>query len=86
MADCTITNNKLNGVLVKDGAELIASSNTIQGNEGYGLQLSYCAAELHGNTITKNKLGSIAVELGTVTVEIEQLQKENTMTEKVTLL
>jgi hypothetical protein len=36
---CSISGNKLNGVLARDGAELDMAGCSIQGNGGYGVQL-----------------------------------------------
>lgn len=79
MTDCLITGNKLNGVLVKDGAELVARSNSIEDNGGYGVQLSDCSAKVQGNTVRKNKLGSIAVDVSTVTADLQQLEGGNSL-------
>jgi hypothetical protein len=84
--DCNISNNKLCGILAKDGAELTARRTQVTGNGSYGVQLAYCTADLQENTVRKNKLGSVAVELGTVTVDEGQLQGQNDLSEEVLLL
>jgi hypothetical protein len=84
--DCSISSNKLNGILAKDEGELTVRKSQIAGNGGYGVQLSYCTAGLQQNTISRNKQGSVAVELGTVTLDEEQLQQENSLSDEVVLL
>jgi hypothetical protein len=86
VSDCTITSNKLNGILAKDGAEVVVNSSQFTDNGQYGVQLSYCSAELKGNQVSRNKQGSVAVEIGTVTVDEEQVGAGNTLSEPVTLL
>jgi hypothetical protein len=86
IANCSISSNKLNGILAKDGAELTVTGSQIAGNGAYGVQLSYCTAGLQQNTISRNKQGSVAVELGTVTIDEEQLQRDNTLSDGVVLL
>lgn len=86
MLDCSISSNKLCGILAKDGAELTARRTQITGNGSYGVQLAYCTADLQENTVRRNKLGSVAVQLGTATVDEGQLQAQNDLSEEVLLL
>lgn len=69
VSNCSITSNKLNGILVKDGADLIVSASDVSANGGYGVQLFDCTAVLQQNTVARNRRGSVAAELGTVTVD-----------------
>lgn len=86
VSDCTITSNKLNGILVKDGAELTVSASDVCANGGYGVQLSDCTAVLQLNTIARNRQGSVAAELGTVTFDEKQLRAENMLSDELVLL
>lgn len=86
VSDCSITRNKLNGVLVKDGGELVADNNDITGNGSHGIQLSYCSADLHQNRLSGNKQGSVALELGTVSADAQEIQEQNSLSEDVVLL
>lgn len=86
MSDCSITSNKLNGILVKDGAELTVSASDVSANGGYGVQLSDCTAVLQHNTVARNRQGSVAAQLGTVTFDEEQLRAENKLSDELLLL
>jgi hypothetical protein len=86
VSDCSITSNKLNGVLVKDGANLTVSASDISANGGYGVQLSDCTATLQQNSVARNRQGSVAAELGTVTVDEKQLEAENKLSDGLVLL
>jgi hypothetical protein len=86
VSDCIVTSNKLNGILAKDGAEVVVSSSQLADNGQYGVQLSYCTADLKGNQVSRNKQGSVAVEIGTVTVDEEQIGASNMLSEPLTLL
>lgn len=86
VSDCSITGNRLDGILARDGAEVLVRSSQLTNNGGYGVQLSYCSADLAGNQVTRNKQGSVAVEIGTVTVDEEQVGAANTLSEPLVLL
>eukprot|EP00775_Hariotina_reticulata_P009273 gene9273-9438_t len=57
-----IDDNKLNGVLVRDGGQLKLRNCQVVNNGGYGMQLQDCTASLHDNILTGNRLGSFTVD------------------------
>eukprot|EP00747_Dinoflagellata_sp_TGD_P189370 gnl/TRDRNA2_/TRDRNA2_49635_c0_seq1.p1 gnl/TRDRNA2_/TRDRNA2_49635_c0~~gnl/TRDRNA2_/TRDRNA2_49635_c0_seq1.p1 ORF type:complete len:395 (-),score=65.09 gnl/TRDRNA2_/TRDRNA2_49635_c0_seq1:25-1209(-) len=64
LEDCRIDRNRLDGVLVRDGASPVLRRNEVVDNGGYGMTLSDCAASLERNTLKANKKGSLLFEQG----------------------
>jgi len=62
--DCTVTDNKGDGILVRDGANATVSNCTLRGNGGYGLHLVDGSARLASSSVAGNRSGSVAAELG----------------------
>lgn len=80
VADSRISNNALQGVLARDGAELQVRSSTISGNGAHGMRASdTLAVDVEGCTITGNVAGSIALQESTVRADTGRLEVDNTL-------
>jgi hypothetical protein len=78
--NCSITHNKLDGCLAKDGGELVLRDSTLQDNGGFGAQLRDCTAELTRNTFKGNRSGSVALDLSSVeAADAQHIERDNTL-------
>lgn len=77
LEQCSISSNKADGVLVRQGARPILKECTIILNKGYGMQLQDCTAVLKDNLMQANGRGSIAIDEETVPLLPSKLLADN---------
>jgi hypothetical protein len=87
MSGCSISDNKLNGVLARGGADVALTDSRVQRNGGFGVQLSDCSAAVSGCCVNGNAAGSVAIDTVTVSgVDADTLQLDNELQAPVQLL
>mmetsp|Transcript_22481 Transcript_22481/g.62083 ORF Transcript_22481/g.62083 Transcript_22481/m.62083 type:complete len:101 (-) Transcript_22481:359-661(-) len=60
--NCTIEQNKGDGIRVRTSAEPMVSGNIVQENKGNGVALKDCGGRYIKNTISKNNKGGFVAE------------------------
>jgi hypothetical protein len=87
MERCTVSGNMLNGVLVRDGAELIMTNCVLSGNKRAGMQIIDAGGRYVGNTLTGNGGGAVLYDaLAAEQVDPQQLCLDNRCSRLPTLV
>lgn len=74
---CSLVGNRLNGLLVRDGAQPAVVECTLSSNGEWGLRLQDAGGSYLGNTIAANARGSVAYSLLFDEVDTARMVVEN---------
>lgn len=83
---CSLTGNRLSGLLVRDGATPTVTRCLLVGNGEWGLQLQDAGGAYTGNDIAANSKGSVAYSLLYDEVDTAQMVLQNKLDRRVTPL
>ena len=76
---CTLSANRMSGLLVRDGATPAVARCSLSGNGEWGLRLQDAGGSYEGNEIVANSKGSVAYGLLYEEVDTVQLVMHNTL-------
>lgn len=83
---CSLQDNKLDGLLVRDGATPSVAGCAVSGNGGWGMLLKDAGGSYSGNTVTANSKGSVGYALLYPEVDTARMVVENKLDRPVHFL
>ncbi|KAI8471833.1 MAG: hypothetical protein J3K34DRAFT_415855 [Monoraphidium minutum] len=84
---CTIRSNRLSGVFVRDGGSAVLRDNAVLDNGEYGVALlDGCTARLFDNKVAGNGTGSVQVDVGSVAVDVGEVNGKNSLDRPATAI
>ena len=80
---CTLSDNRLSGLLVRDGATPAVTNCVMSGNGEWGFQMQDAGGSYTGNKVTANAKGSVGYALLYDEVDTAQMMMQNKLDRRV---